>query len=63
MYFGDMFVEMKKGSGIMNAGQMCGRSYHGTNAVCGCWSECVVVGVGSVYSSVTEIHEITGWLK
>lgn len=29
------------------------RSYHGTNAVCGCWSKCVVVGVGSIYSSVT----------
>lgn len=35
-------------------------SYHGTNAVCGCWSECVVVGIGSIYSSITtEITEKT----
>ena len=34
-------------------------SYHGTNAVCGCWSECVVVGVGSINSSVTL--KMGGW--
>lgn len=28
-------------------------AHHGTNAVCGCWSKCVVVGVGSINSSVT----------
>lgn len=29
-------------------------TYHGTNAVGGCWSKCVVVGVCSINSSVTE---------
>lgn len=29
-------------------------AYHGTNAVGGCWSKCVVVGVCSINSSVTE---------
>lgn len=29
------------------------QTHHGTNAVCGCWSKCVVVGVGSINSSVT----------
>lgn len=38
-------VEQKETSDI--------RSYHGTNAICGCWSKCVVVGVGSIYSSIT----------
>lgn len=28
-------------------------TYHGTNAVGGCWSKCVVVGVCSINSSVT----------
>ncbi len=28
-------------------------AHHGTNAVCGCWSKCVAVGVGSINSSVT----------
>lgn len=29
-------------------------THHGTNAVGGGWSKCVVVGVGSINSSVTE---------
>lgn len=29
-------------------------TYHGTNAVGGCWSKCVVVGVCSIKSSVTK---------
>lgn len=38
-------------------------AHHGTNAVCGCWSKCVVVGVGSINSSVTEETRRDGHIR